>query len=167
MVIQYKCSTFAAPYPRNWAPVGPTSMILPASPSPSTIGGIEASLCLFTRRHVTRVGAEHFLGGTIMRRPLCRQPRMAPPRASTMKLTRKLFIYITTASDNEIMLLNFFIKTTQKWNTTKVCKFLFLNLWMPPRPCITSLIFQTYFIGSEGFHMFVNNHPFCNALWCH
>lgn len=77
-------------YPRNWAPVGPTSMIFPASPSPSTIGGMEANLCLLTRRHVTRVGAEQFLGGTIMRSPLCRQPRMAPPRASTMKLTRKL-----------------------------------------------------------------------------
>lgn len=85
------CSGFLLQtYPRNWAPVGPTSMIFPASPSPSTIGGIEANLCLFTRRHVTRVGAEHFLGGTIMRSPLWRHPRMAPPRASTMKLTRKL-----------------------------------------------------------------------------
>ena len=78
------------PYPRNWAPEGPTSMSLLARPSPSTMGGMEARRCLFTNRHVTRVGALHFLGGMMMRRPLCRQPRMAPPLASTMKLTRKL-----------------------------------------------------------------------------
>lgn len=78
------------PYPRNWAPEGPTSMSLLARPSPSTMGGMVARRCLFTSRHVTRVGALHFLGGMIMRRPLCRQPRMAPPLASTMKLTRKL-----------------------------------------------------------------------------
>lgn len=77
-------------YPRNWAPVGPTSMMRPARPSPSTIGGMEARRCLFTSLHVTRVGAEHFLGGTMIRRPLWRQPRIAPPLASTMKLTRKL-----------------------------------------------------------------------------
>lgn len=77
-------------YPRNWAPVGPTSMMRPARPSPSTIGGMEARRCLFTNLHVTRVGAEHFLGGTMIRRPLWRQPRIAPPLASTMKLTRKL-----------------------------------------------------------------------------
>lgn len=79
------------PYPRNWAPEGPTSMSLLARPSPSTIGGMVARRCLFTSRHVTRVGALHFLGGMMMRRPLCRQPRMAPPLASTMKLTRKLW----------------------------------------------------------------------------
>lgn len=78
------------PYPRNWAPEGPTSMSLLARPSPSTIGGMVARRCLFTSRHVTRVGALHFLGGMMMRRPLCRQPRIAPPLASTMKLTRKL-----------------------------------------------------------------------------
>lgn len=77
-------------YPRNCAPVGPTSMMRPARPSPSTIGGMEARRCLFTSLHVTRVGAEHFLGGTMIRRPLWRQPRIAPPLASTMKLTRKL-----------------------------------------------------------------------------
>lgn len=81
-------------YPRNWAPVGPTSMIRPASPSPSTIGGMDARRCLFTNLHVTRVGAEHFLGGTMIRRPLWRQPRIAPPLASTMKLTRKLKIKV-------------------------------------------------------------------------
>lgn len=78
------------PYPRNWAPEGPTSMSLLARPSPSTMGGMVARRCLFTSRHVTRVGALHFLGGMMMRRPLCLQPRMAPPLASTMKLTRKL-----------------------------------------------------------------------------
>ena len=37
-----------------------------------------------------RVGAVHFLGGMMMRIPLWRLPRMEPPRASTMKLTRNL-----------------------------------------------------------------------------
>jgi len=87
-------------YPRNWAPVGPTSMMRPASPSPSTIGGMEARRCLFTSLHVTRVGAEHFLGGTMIRRPLLRQPRMAPPLASTMKLTRKLRIKGSSKKSN-------------------------------------------------------------------
>lgn len=87
-------------YPRNWAPVGPTSMMRPARPSPSTIGGMEARRCLFTSLHVTRVGAEHFLGGTMIRRPLWRHPRMAPPRASTMKLTRKLKIEMKSSGSN-------------------------------------------------------------------
>ena len=65
-----QANTHKHTYPRNWAPVGPTSMMRPAIPSPSTIGGIEARRCLFTSRHVTRVGAEHFLGGTMIRRPL-------------------------------------------------------------------------------------------------
>lgn len=61
-----------------------------ARPSPSTIGGMVASRWRFTRRQVTRVGAVHLRGGMMMRSPWCLQPRMAPPRASTMKLTRKL-----------------------------------------------------------------------------
>lgn len=78
------------PYPRNCVPVGPSSTSRLARASPSTMGGMHARRCLFTRRQVTRVGAEHFRGGTMMRRPWCRHPRMAPPRASTMKLTKKL-----------------------------------------------------------------------------
>lgn len=78
------------PYPRNWAPDGPTSIRRLARPSPSTMGGMVARRWRFTSRQVTRVGAVHFRGGIIIRSPLCLQPRMAPPRASTMKLTRKL-----------------------------------------------------------------------------
>ncbi|KAI6066517.1 hypothetical protein LUU34_00250400 [Aix galericulata] len=37
-------------YPRNCAPAGPISTSLLANPSPSTIGGGLASLCLFTKR---------------------------------------------------------------------------------------------------------------------
>lgn len=37
-----------------------------------------------------RVGAVQVRGGMITRRPWCLLPRMEPPRASTMKLTRKL-----------------------------------------------------------------------------
>lgn len=79
-----------AAYPRNWAPEGPTSISLLARPSPSTMGGMLASRCLLTSLHVTRVGALHFRGGMRSLRPLWRHPRMAPPRASTMKLTKKL-----------------------------------------------------------------------------
>lgn len=78
------------PYPRNWAPEGPTSMRRLARPSPSTMGGMVANLWRFTNRQVTRVGAVHFRGGIMIRSPLCLQPLMAPPRASTIKLTRKL-----------------------------------------------------------------------------
>ena len=77
-------------YPKNCAPAGPTSTNRLASPSPSTIGGGVANLCLLTNRQVIRVGAVHFLGGIIMRIPLWRLPLMDPPLASTMKLTRKL-----------------------------------------------------------------------------
>lgn len=78
------------PHPRNWAPAGPTSISRLASPSPSTIGGGDASLCLLASRQVILVGAVHFLGGMIMRMPLWRLPLMEPPLASTMKLTRNL-----------------------------------------------------------------------------
>lgn len=78
------------PYPRNCAPAGPTSTSRLARPSPSTIGGGDASLCLLTSRQVILVGAVHFLGGMMMRMPLWRLPLMEPPLASTMKLTRNL-----------------------------------------------------------------------------
>lgn len=77
-------------YPRNCAPAGPTSTSRLARPSPSTIGGGDASLCLLTSRQVILVGAVHFLGGMMMRMPLWRLPLMEPPLASTMKLTRNL-----------------------------------------------------------------------------
>lgn len=65
-------------------------MILLASPSPSTSGGGQVSFWGFTRRQVMRVGAAQVRGGMMTLRPLCLLPRMEPPRASTMKLTRKL-----------------------------------------------------------------------------
>ena len=40
--------------------------------------------------HVTLMGIGAFLGGMMTLTPEWRQPRMAPPRASTMKLTRNL-----------------------------------------------------------------------------
>ena len=40
--------------------------------------------------HVTLMGMGAFLGGMMTLTPECLQPRMAPPRASTMKLTRNL-----------------------------------------------------------------------------
>ena len=39
---------------------------------------------------MTRMGMGALRGGMMTRTPECRQPRMAPPRASTMKLTRNL-----------------------------------------------------------------------------
>lgn len=56
-------------HPRNCAPAGPISTSLLANPSPSTIGGGLASLCLFTKRQVMRVGAVHLRGGMIIRIP--------------------------------------------------------------------------------------------------
>ena len=75
---------------RNWTPVGPSAMTLLARPSSSASGGGVGSFWGFTRRQVMRVGAAHVRGGTTTLRPLCRLPRMEPPRASTMKLTRNL-----------------------------------------------------------------------------
>lgn len=75
---------------RNWTPVGPRAMTLLARPSSSASGGGVGSFWGFTRRQVMRVGAAHVRGGTTTLRPLCLLPRMEPPRASTMKLTRNL-----------------------------------------------------------------------------
>ena len=95
--------------PRNLAPAGPSSRTLLAMASPSISGGGWISLSFFryleittrshlgqfwpglaTNLHVTRIGIGAFLGGMMTRTPECLQPRMAPPRASTMKLTRNL-----------------------------------------------------------------------------
>ena len=70
--------------------MGPRAMTLLARPSSSASGGGVGSFWGFTRRQVMRVGAAHVRGGTTTLRPLCRLPRMEPPRASTMKLTRNL-----------------------------------------------------------------------------
>lgn len=70
--------------------MGPSAMTLLARPSSSASGGGVGSFWGFTRRQVMRVGAAHVRGGTTTLRPLCRLPRMEPPRASTMKLTRNL-----------------------------------------------------------------------------
>lgn len=77
-------------YPRNCILEGPREIIRDASPSPSTRGGGVVSFCGLTRRQVMRVGAAQVRGGMITRRPLCLLPRMDPPLASTMKLTRNL-----------------------------------------------------------------------------
>uniref|UniRef100_A0A182V3T4 Uncharacterized protein n=1 Tax=Anopheles merus TaxID=30066 RepID=A0A182V3T4_ANOME len=69
--------------PKNLAPTGPSSSTRLASASPSISGGG----CM---RHVMRVGCAADRAGTMMRTPLWRQPRMAPPRASTRKETKKL-----------------------------------------------------------------------------
>lgn len=65
-------------------------MIRLPRPSSSARGGGAGSFWGFTRRQVMRVGAAQARGGMTTRRPWCRLPRMEPPRASTMKLTRNL-----------------------------------------------------------------------------
>lgn len=75
---------------RNWAPAGPRAMIRLAKPSSSARFGGAGSFWGFTRRQVMRVGAAQARGGMTTRSPWCRLPRMEPPRASTMKLTRNL-----------------------------------------------------------------------------
>jgi hypothetical protein len=77
-------------YPRNFAPAGPNSKILEAMASPSIIGGGWMSLSFLRYLQVILMGMGAFRGGMITRTPEWRQPRMAPPLASTMKLTRNL-----------------------------------------------------------------------------
>lgn len=64
--VQVKIRIDEITYPKNWAPAGPISTSLLANPSPSTIGGGLASLCLFTKRQVMRVGAVHLRGGMMI-----------------------------------------------------------------------------------------------------
>lgn len=77
-------------YPRNLVPAGPTSRIRDAHASPSINGGGWIKRSRLTYRHVIRIGIGAFRGGIITRTPEWRQPRIAPPRASTMKLTKNL-----------------------------------------------------------------------------
>ena len=103
-------------YPRNLAADGPSSRILEATASPSIRGGGWMSLSFFrylnvnkcivilrcihatsykpfwasTNLQVIRIGIGAFLGGMMTLTPEWRHPRMAPPLASTMKLTRNL-----------------------------------------------------------------------------
>lgn len=106
-------------YPRNWAPAGPTSTSRLARPSPSTIGGGDASLCLFTSRQVILVGAVHFLGGMMMRMPLWRLPLMEPPLASTMKLTRNLIEVKMKKAKEEKKKKQRVIEDREKWPLNK------------------------------------------------
>lgn len=55
---------------KNWAPVGPSAMILLARPSSSASGGGVFSFWGLTRRQVMRVGAAHVRGGITTLRPL-------------------------------------------------------------------------------------------------
>jgi hypothetical protein len=70
---------------------GPTSKTLAAKASPSFIGGGTVNLSRLTNRHVILVGILARFDGIITRTPECRQPRIAPPRASTKKLTKNLY----------------------------------------------------------------------------
>ena len=54
------------------------------------------------------MGIGAFLGGIITRTPECRHPRIAPPRASTIKLTRNL--------NWKIELRNFWAFIGNVWN---------------------------------------------------
>ncbi|RNA37947.1 hypothetical protein BpHYR1_013269 [Brachionus plicatilis] len=74
----------------NLQPCGPISRTRAAKDSLSLSGGATASFSLRTNRHVIRVGMLARFGGIMTRTPLCRQPFMAPPLASTIKLIRKL-----------------------------------------------------------------------------
>jgi hypothetical protein len=86
-------------YPRNLQLTGPTSKTRAANASPSFNGGGTVSLSRLTKRHVIRVGILARFDGIITRTPECRQPRIAPPRASTKNLDRnKHIINIITTS---------------------------------------------------------------------
>lgn len=77
-------------YPRNLQLTGPTSNTRAANASPSLIGGGAVNFSRLTNRHVILVGILARFGGIITLTPECRHPRMAPPRASTKKLTKNL-----------------------------------------------------------------------------
>ena len=77
-------------HPMNLAPDGPIMSTRLASASPSIRGGGWGSLLSRTSLQVIRVGWHSRSGGMMMRIPECRHPRIAPPRASTRKLTRNL-----------------------------------------------------------------------------
>lgn len=79
-------------YPRNLVATGPISMILAARASPSPMGMGWINLSFLMSLQVTRVGIEARLGGMMILIPEWRRPLMAPPRASTMKLMRKLWV---------------------------------------------------------------------------
>lgn len=77
-------------YPKNLAPAGPSSNIRLAKASPSIKGGGLVNFSLRKYRQVTLIGLGALRGGTITRTPECLHPLIAPPRASTKKLTKKL-----------------------------------------------------------------------------
>jgi len=85
-----KWGTSMSTGPRNLAPAGPTSMILEAHASPSISGGGWMRRSRRRYLQVMRMGIWALFGGMMTRTPEWRQPRIAPPRASTMKLTRNL-----------------------------------------------------------------------------
>ena len=78
-------------HPKNEAPTGPISIIRAAKASPSIRGGGFTTLFGFTNLQVTRIGIVALRGGTIIRIPLCLQPFIVPPLASTKKLTKNLY----------------------------------------------------------------------------
>lgn len=77
-------------YPKNLVPCGPSSMIRLARASPSFTTGGWSSFSFLINLHKILVGMDALPGGMTNLIPLCRVPRIAPPRASTIKLTRKL-----------------------------------------------------------------------------
>lgn len=62
-----------------------------AHASPSIRGGGCISFSFLKYRHVILMGIGALRGGIMTRTPECLHPLIAPPRASTIKLTRKLF----------------------------------------------------------------------------
>ena len=77
--------------------------------SPSISGGGWINLSFLRYRQVILIGIGAFLGGMITRTPECLHPRMAPPRASTMKLTKNLLRMVSI----RILLIYVKIKETE------------------------------------------------------
>jgi len=76
--------------PVNLAPTGPILSIRLARASPSHSGGGFSTFSTRRSLHVIRVGSHVRSGGTMIRTPEWRKPLIAPPLASTTKLTRNL-----------------------------------------------------------------------------
>jgi hypothetical protein len=78
------------PYPKNFVPEGPSSNTLEAIASPSMRGGGWINLSFLRYLQVILMGIGALRGGIITLTPECLQPLMAPPLASTIKLTKNL-----------------------------------------------------------------------------
>ena len=154
-------------YPENLAPLGPISSTLLARASPSISGGGCVSFSRLTSLHVTRVGWHALPGGTIIRTPEWRQPRIAPPRASTMKLTKKLKDNINCFKENSY---KYILCITLFWHFMMIISVISIqtplkHINKSNQMMITKLLL--YFFTFQKCIRFFNSALFRHKIFCH